>query len=183
MTLNLLRLWSRTCLYLLTYLLVCVRCQASSSSSLNSTLIGEFPLLESLYSTRLDISKWLGGQNFTLCCLKAVSESYGDQNGVIISNPNKEDDFIGLSPDELRQSQFPCGATFSGDKKGAPDVTVPYSWCTNNCGGWQKSKNSALNQWVQPFVGFILPAAVFCLNAGSPFRVHNYFESTQLTLL
>jgi len=50
-----------------------------------------------------------------------------------------------------------------GDRAGAPLVSVPYRWCRDNCRGWQVSKNAKLNEWISPFVGFLVPAVVFCL--------------------
>ncbi len=93
-----------------------------------------------------------------------MSESYVIQDGQPLQNPDSTQDYIDFPPLNLSESQFPCGATYDGDDAGAQPVVVPYSWCRQNCGGWEKSTNAALSQWVQPFVGFILPAAVFCLN-------------------
>ncbi len=107
----------------------------------------------------------IGGQNCTRCCLRAVIDSYQVQNGLV---SKRGDSFIALTPDQLSAEQFPCGAAYLGNNSGAPAVTVPYSWCSTNCGGWQQSSNKDLTQWVQPFVGFILPAAVFCLNVSPP---------------
>jgi len=121
-----------------------------------------FPQLDSLYTGRVEYH--VGRRNTTRCCLQAVSESYVMQDGQPIQNPNSAEDYIDFPPMNLSQSQFPCGAAYNGDKNGAQPVVVPYSWCKQNCGGWEKSSNTALSQWVQPFVGFILPAAVFCLN-------------------
>ena len=53
--------------------------------------------------------------------------------------------------------------SIKGDKGGAPSVTVPYRWCRDNCRGWQLSNTTTLKQWVSPFVGFLVPAVVFCL--------------------
>jgi hypothetical protein len=141
--------------------------QGQSNTSIQySNLTDAFPPLLDLYTTSLDKSPWIGGQNFTRCCLLAVSQSYIIQDGNVSQNPNT--DFIGLPPTAFNASQFPCGAVYNGNSSGAPLVTVPYSWCNQNCAGWQQSSNKALGQWVQPFVGFILPAAVFCLNVRTP---------------
>jgi hypothetical protein len=59
------------------------------------------------------------------------------QDGQLIKNPNADLDFIIASPSNLSSSQFLCGATYNGDTGGAQLVTVPYSWCKQNCGGWQ----------------------------------------------
>ena len=50
-----------------------------------------------------------------------------------------------------------------GNNAGAPPVNISYRWCRDNCRGWQISKDTTLNQWVSPFVGFLVPAVVFCL--------------------
>jgi len=109
-----------------------------------------------------------GGQNFTQCCLMAVNASYSMQNGLPVLNPVN---YVGGLPwYTLQDDQFPCGATWNNNNSGAPLVTVPYSWCKSNCGGWQRSHNAVLTQWIQPFIGFILPSAVFCLNVSELFQ-------------
>jgi hypothetical protein len=105
-----------------------------------------------------------GGQNSTHCCLLAVNSSLGVVNGSLAQTPNS---FIRGSLDQLQAAnqsgQFPCGATYNGDPSGTLEVTVPYSWCNDRCSGWERSQSSKLNQWVGPFVGFIIPAVIFCL--------------------
>ena len=150
-------------------ILLCLFNSVRSQSGLNTSfyytnLSQAFPELDSLYTTHLKHSPYVGGRNSTRCCLQAVSESYVIQDGQPIQNPNSAQDYIDFPPLNLSQSQFPCGASYDSDSGGAQPVLVPYSWCKQNCGGWEKSTNAALSQWVQPFVGFILPAAVFCLN-------------------
>lgn len=140
----------------------------SLASSGYANLSQAIPPLQDLYNFPLRRDPWLGGQNFTVCCLLAVNESYQIQNGQVSQTTAAQDQFINLTPDQLNATQFPCGATYNGSDAGAPLVTIPYSWCRANCGGWQQSTNRILTQWIQPFVGFILPAAVFCLNV----RVH-----------
>jgi hypothetical protein len=112
-------------------------------------------------------SQSIGGQNFTRCCLQAMKawKDDGERTDVSIwSNKDGPNPFN--SPDELAKAdeQFPCGASYTGDDAGASRVIISYNWCTANCGGWHRSTNKVLTEWVQPFVGFILPAAVFCLN-------------------
>lgn len=157
--------------------LLCLLNSVHSDSGLNisrnyANLSEAFPPLSALYTTHLEKSPYLGGQNFTQCCLKAVSLSYVMQDGQPIQNPNKALDFLKFPPNSLSQGQFPCGAAYTGDHNGAEPVLIPYSWCKQNCGGWQKSTNAALSQWVQPLVGFILPAAVFCLNVRASLPPH-----------
>ncbi len=113
----------------------------------------------------------IGGQNFTRCCLQAVSDwskNEGCQDIIITSSKNPAVIFTSKADLENSQEQFPCGATYTGDNNGAPQVLITYNWCASNCGGWQQSTNAVLTQWLQPFVGFILPAAVFCLNVRPP---------------
>jgi hypothetical protein len=147
----------------LTCLFGSVHSQLNTSYSY-ANLSEAFPQLASFYTSHLKHSPNLGGRNGTRCCLQAVSESYIMRDGQPIQNPNSAQDYIDFPAQNLSQSQFPCGAAYDGDNSGAQPVVVPYSWCKQNCGGWEKSSNTALSQWVQPFVGFILPAAVFCLN-------------------
>jgi hypothetical protein len=109
-----------------------------------------------------------GGQNFTQCCLDALRDwrqANGRHEGITIydsKDPNK----IFSTPKDLAESeqQFPCGAQYQDNKDGAATVFITYSYCSSKCGGWQRSHNEHLTEWIQPFVGFILPAAVFCLN-------------------
>jgi len=141
-------------------LLNSVHCQKTPSPPFTQ-LTDAIPQLKDLETNHIADSPPPGRQNFTLCCIKAVGASYTLQGDNVDKTPN---DFTHLSFPDFISKQFPCGATYAGSATGAPHVTVPYSWCHDNCGGWEKSHNSNLNQWVQPFVGFILPAAVFCLN-------------------
>ena len=94
-----------------------------------------------------------GGQDFTHCCATALSTF---ANGSDLSE-------ISVGPFS-GTSQYPCGATYQGDSAGAPPVKVTYKWCHKQCPGWQVSKAEKLTQWLQPFVGFILPAVIFSLN-------------------
>jgi len=105
----------------------------------------------------------IGGLEFGVCCLRAVSESYKlDSNNELVQTPNP---FLKWDPAEfpLKPKQFPCTAEYADNKDGSPPVEVPYRWCRDNCPGWQRSHNGNLGQWIQPFVGYILPAAVFSL--------------------
>jgi hypothetical protein len=96
-----------------------------------------------------------GNQNFTHCCVKAVNlflES-GNTSSIAISSSFRPP-----------TSQYPCGATWQGDRAGAPSVKASYTWCNQQCPGWELSHSQKLNEWLQPFVGFILPAVIFTLN-------------------
>lgn len=150
----------------LTYLACFAQGQTSSNDTVTySSLTDIFPLLKSLEIDRPRHHPTPGQQHFPRCCLQAIQESYHIINGEVYNVPGK---FINLSAPELNSTQFPCGAKYQdGHDEGAPEVRVPYSWCKSNCDGWQRSSSNALNEWVQPFVGFILPSAVFCLHVGS----------------
>lgn len=41
---------------------------------------------------------------------------------------------------------------------------MPYTWCRENCPGWELSHFTALQQWVGPLVQFIVPSLAFCTN-------------------
>jgi hypothetical protein len=96
-----------------------------------------------------------GSQNFTSCCVKALDSFLhsGNSSSIVVS-----------SSFHPPTSQYPCGATWQGDRAGAPSVKVSYTWCNQQCPGWQLSSSQKLNQWLQPFIGFILPAVIFSLN-------------------
>jgi hypothetical protein len=115
----------------------------------------------------------LANQNFTRCCLRALDEWSKDQNKqhIQVLSSQKQTDFKPFATKEelgRTKEQFPCGAAYNHNKEGATRVQISYIWCKENCGGWERSRSAVLEQWVQPFVGFILPAAVFCLNVTTP---------------
>ena len=120
----------------------------------------------------------LGGQSWAHCCLLAINASFQ------VNSTTKSLEFSSqpfLDPTRVDPSAFaiaaaaaaesdgggafPCGATFDGKNfSGTPEVRASYSWCAGTCDGWQISRRSALNQWIGPLVGFILPCLAFCLN-------------------
>lgn len=115
------------------------------------------------------VAHGLANQNFTRCCLRALSDwQQNSSNPDIIVQSSKNPFRVFTNVDDLSKTkteeQFPCGAGYAGKPEGATRVKISYTWCKSNCGGWQRSRSAVLEQWVQPFVGFILPAAVFCLN-------------------
>ena len=116
----------------------------------------------------------LGGQDFNRCCMLAMDQARkADSNGVWVIN--------------LAGGQDPCGATFSGillalEKHSLPPtmeanhqtgnhtstpglVNITLRWCWDNCGGWQRSRTSQLNQWVSPFLGFLISVFIIHANA------------------
>lgn len=93
--------------------------------------------------------KWIGGQNFTWCCTKAVADSLAiDENG----NLTLSDDAptINLNVTALQaasdQGQFSCTANYDEDHaSGSPEITVNYTWLADNCPGWQLNDSENLN--------------------------------------
>jgi hypothetical protein len=143
-----------------------VTCEFNASETY-SNLSSAFPQLAGLDFTQ-KIDGRYGGRNISRCCLQAVYESFDIVGGKVVFSSVNNKIAGGLSVEEFGKAQFPCGATYSDSHKtGAPSVQVTYPWCNSNCGGWTRSKNVNLGEWVQPFVGFILPATVFCLNVST----------------
>ncbi|KAI0508629.1 hypothetical protein F5B22DRAFT_386046 [Xylaria bambusicola] len=109
----------------------------------------------------------LGGQSFTHCCLLAVNESlvYSDGN-LSYASPSFIDPRVSIESlqNAVQNDAFPCGAEFTGDKSGAPVVSVTYNWCADKCPGWEISHFNVLQQWVGPLVQFIVPCLAFCTN-------------------
>lgn len=56
------------------------------------------------------------------------------------------------------------GTICNNDNGTAPEVLVPYTWCTANIPGWHIAGTSSGNEWVGPLVQFILPCVAFCYN-------------------
>ncbi|KAL2072776.1 hypothetical protein VTL71DRAFT_12119 [Oculimacula yallundae] len=106
----------------------------------------------------------MGGQNYSHCCLLAVNASLDIKDGFIVQNPTS---YIQTTVEDLlaatEGNQFPCTAKYDGNAAGAPVVEVPYKWLETTCPGWQLSRSRPESQWISPFVGFLLPAVVFCL--------------------
>jgi hypothetical protein len=109
----------------------------------------------------------LGGQNFTHCCLLAVNASLTlSQDGHLVKS---QTDYIDATIEEFltanNADQFPCTAEWNGDRKGAPEVTVTSEWQEQNCPGWSlsDSRKGDESEWVNPFVGFIIPCIIFVL--------------------
>lgn len=126
----------------------------------NNSIIGStFPQLHPLQRS---LASSPGSQDFDHCCRLAVNDSLSVINGSLVGFTSTQS-FIADQFDAFRTEQFPCAATYNGNKKGAPPVSIPYAYCKNNCPGWQRSKSSKLNQWVSPFTGFLIPSVVFCL--------------------
>jgi hypothetical protein len=120
---------------------------------------------------------YLGGQNATYCCLKAVNQSLSiDENGQLVLL----NDWIILQGnaskliDANARGEFPCGASYNGDSSGAPIVQVNYTWLADQCPGWQRSGQGNLNAWLQPLSGFLLPAVIFCLSVPRRRKLHVY---------
>ncbi|KAI9681554.1 MAG: hypothetical protein M1829_000751 [Trizodia sp. TS-e1964] len=140
-------------------------CQNTTFTSLEDA----FPQLAGLHAPRSDRSPASGGQNYTYCCLLAINDSLTVENGAIKDRTNTS---LQITGNQLLNAKFPCGASYDGTRTGAPLVIVDWNWCVSNCNGWARSDNQNLNQWVQPLVGFILPAVVFCLTVPRRRKFH-----------
>ena len=106
---------------------------------------------------------YLGGQNFTFCCIKALNAVLdGSAQNLVTFDISQNGN----------NSQFPCGAAFAGNRSGVSVVKSSYYWCDQNCPGFELSRSSKLNQWLQPFVGFILPAVIFSLSVPRRKKLH-----------
>ena len=104
----------------------------------------------------------LGGQSFSHCCLLAVNTSVAIVNGSLVKSGGNSS-FIEDDLENFLRRPFPCDASYNGNNAGTSVVSITYGWCKSNCRGWSLSKTSTLNEWVGPFVGFLIPAVVFCL--------------------
>ncbi|KAL2148527.1 hypothetical protein VTH82DRAFT_2081 [Thermothelomyces myriococcoides] len=125
--------------------------------------------LHDLEGQRPKGNPYLGGQNFSWCCLKAFENALAiaDNGSVVIQNNTRST--IGASSiDELkeaaRRNQFPCGARYNGDLHGAPVVAISYDFLVEQCPGWELSGWDNVNAWLHSLSGFLVPAVVFCLS-------------------
>ncbi|KAI9793854.1 MAG: hypothetical protein M1816_007106 [Peltula sp. TS41687] len=111
-----------------------------------------------------------GKQDFVQCCRSAVQDSIDQTNSSTSYIPSIHPRQIYLNP-----STQICDAKYNrSDERGqynAPEVWVPYSWCSQNCPGWQLSQPHRSNQWLVPLVGFIIPAVVFCLTVPRRYKL------------
>ncbi len=143
---------------------------SSSSSDLNATIISnEFWQLSNLSDQKPQGNPYLGGQDFTWCCLKAFENALAvaDDGSVVIRNNSGST--IGASTvkelqDAAQRNQFPCTAKYNGDPRGAPVVEIDYGFLADECPGWERSSETNLNAWLHSLSGFLLPAVIFCLS-------------------
>ncbi len=108
----------------------------------------------------------LGEQDFKVCCSMAVNywKDHPKDSHVVEISKSQSTELFDNKDDLAKAQQFPCGPP-ANDSDHLPQVKVSLRWCKASCGGWEKSKTKgALTARVQPFVGFILPVAIFCLN-------------------
>ena len=144
-----------------------IRASLGQNSPINNTSISNAFQLLNGYSSNANrgLKPSLGGQNHTQCCLSAFIQTLQlDDSGDLVGLRNTSDVEVGSQDLTAFQAlPFPCGATYSEGRDAAPSISVSYKWCTANCSGWQLAKRPKLKEWVGPFVGFIVPAVVFCL--------------------
>lgn len=142
---------------------------ASSLSSPNTTFSDLFWQLSDLEGQRPRGNPYLGGQNFTWCCLKAFENALGvADNGTVVIRNNSRSAIGAGSVVELqaaeKRNQFPCNAKYNGDRRGAPIVSIEYGFLVEQCPGWELSSKDNLNSWLHSLSGFLLPAVIFCLS-------------------
>lgn len=120
--------------------------------------------------------RYVGGQNFTWCCTKAVADSLTvDANNTLALADNAPTVNLNLTTLQIAtdNGQFPCGASYSGQyPSGAPEIVTSYIWMSSTCPGWQLSGQDNLNAWLQPLSSFLLPAVVFCLSVPRRRKFH-----------
>ena len=146
---------------------------SSASTDGNQTIASTFPQLQELSEDRhTSLPSSRGGRNVNQCCALAIRSSlfFDENNNLTLRNSSaiKFDTTLNT----FASSQFPCGAKYIGKVEGAPSVRVNYQWCRANCGGWQISSNSAINEWVSPLIGFVVPSIVFCLSIPRRLKVN-----------
>ncbi|KAH8198454.1 hypothetical protein TruAng_007386 [Truncatella angustata] len=158
-------------------------CSSTPSPSRLSDIFWQLRDLEENPPT-LGKNVYIGHQNQTFCCLRAVGEALAIVNGTLV----KTNDFIQAAPDDLIQkaihsNQFPCDAIYNGNPSGAPLVEVPYAWWADNCPGWQLNDRNNLESWLQPLSGFLIPAIplIFSIPRRRKLEVYRQFFIADLS--
>ncbi|KAI9773727.1 MAG: hypothetical protein M1839_002025 [Geoglossum umbratile] len=151
---------------------------SSLAAALNTNAPAPYWPLGTPYQQPAHIQFRYGGQSSTDCCVKAVHELFAltPDGNLTLNNTSALHADLAAYPEYVnyinwtwfadtwgKNGQFPCTATYADNAAGTPEVKVPYAWCADQCPGWELSRSKKLSQWVAPFVGFILPAVVFCL--------------------
>jgi hypothetical protein len=101
--------------------------------------------------------------DFGYACLLAVNESLEIVDGNLEFLPGQT--HLRGDVETFEQFQFPCTAVYNGSNGDQPQVWVTYGWCNNVAWGWRltHSSPSALGEWVNPLIAFIIPSVIFCL--------------------
>jgi hypothetical protein len=156
-----------TLIHVLTYLLLSgVQGQNVTLLPSNDTVFADlFWQLHNLEGQRPRGNPYLGGQNFTWCCLKAFENALDVTNNGTVVIRNSSRSTIGVhSLADLQsaaaRSQFPCGAEYNGDAQGAPVVAIGYGFLVEQCPGWELSSYNTRNTSSNLLIGFSLPAAM-----------------------
>lgn len=169
--------------FVLIHVLIClllpqVHGQNASLSSPNDTTFSDlFWQLHNLEGQRPKGNAYLGGQNFSWCCLKAFENALGvTTNGTVVIRNSSRSTIGARSLADLQsaaaRSQFPCSAKYNGDEQGAPVVAIGYSFLVEQCPGWELSSQTNLNAWLHSLSGFLLPAVIFCLSVPRRRKLH-----------
>ncbi|KAH6843256.1 hypothetical protein B0I37DRAFT_437426 [Chaetomium sp. MPI-CAGE-AT-0009] len=167
---------------ILIHVLVClvpwVHGQNDTLSSPNTTIFSDlFWQLHDLEGQRPRGNPYFGGQNFSWCCLKAFENALGvTSNGTIVIRNNSRStigaDSLASLQGAAARNQFPCGAKYNGDPRGAPVVAIEYSFLVEQCPGWELSSRNNVNAWLHSLSGFLLPAVIFCLSVPRRRKLH-----------
>lgn len=110
----------------------------------------------------VSLSPNLGGRNGYQCCLKALNQSLTIEDGNVVFQSGQTS-LRGTIP-ELLSYPNPCTASYNGSDGNQPQVIVSYTWCSQECPGWERTNTKHPSEWLQPLIAFILPTIVFCFS-------------------
>lgn len=115
-----------------------------------------------------------GGLDFGLCCRRFLKDAIIPEKDRITVRSEflpMIHDFESNSPlhknwtSKLEEAdRYPCDSPLTVDWTPVPVIPVHYTWCNEQCPGWQRSLLGSLQQWIGPLVQFILPCLAFCLS-------------------
>lgn len=134
----------------------------------NISLATIFPDLNDLQRFSKPGIRVSGYLNTTYCCLQAVNHAFSYTNDRLKFSNLSGVAVPGFTPDQFweasNNSNFPCTASYrAGEYAGAPVVIISHGYCAEVCGkGWERASLSADASWMAAFIGFIIPAIVFC---------------------
>ena len=155
-------------IHVLNYLLLTgVQGQNVTLSPSNDTVFSDlFWQLHNLEGQRPRGNPYLGGQNFTWCCLKAFENALDvTNNGTVVIRNSSRSSIGARSLADLQSAaargQFPCGAKYNGNAQSAPVVAIGYRFLVEQCPGWESSNLTIRDTRFNLLTGFLLPAVTF----------------------